>query len=212
MTVEQFQRFRAAYPQTFPHDPEVSPDEKCPVNQVSWFTAAHFCRWLCDEEHMAEEDKCYPPVDEIVPGFQMKPNYLGRKGYRLPTEAEWEYACRAGTRTIHPLGDDPGMARFLGWVHESSGEQMQPTGLLLPNGLGMFDMLGNAYEWCQDEFVEVFGPAAQDAGPVLARSQRALRGAAFHRALRDLHSGFRHYTVAEDPNKFVGFRIARTLP
>ena len=95
--------------------------ERYPIDSISWLEAQEFCRRLSEKE--------------------------GRV-YRLPTEAEWEYACRAGTETEYYWGDnfDPRYA----WTDENSGARVHPVGLKLPNGWGLYDMAGNLKEWCQD--------------------------------------------------------------
>src|SRR5437763_263442 len=75
---------------------------------------------------------------------------LQRKGYRLPTEVEWEYACRAGTVTSRYYGDSIELLKNYAWYVENGLEKAWPSGRLKPNDLGLFDMLGNVYEWCLD--------------------------------------------------------------
>ena len=82
--------------------------------------------------------------------MKLKPNYLSLTGYRLPTEAEWEYACRAGAVTSWYYGETAELLTHYGWYRTNSPDQTQPVGAKKPNDRGLFDMHGNVFNWCQE--------------------------------------------------------------
>ncbi len=143
-----------AFNPTFGHrkDNIVSPDDDCPINVVLLLDAMKYCRWLSDREQISEDQMCYPPLGDIKPGVKPNPGYLSRTGYRLPTEAEMEYACRAGAVSSRSFGDDPELLPRYAWFTKNSDSRTWPPGRLLPNDYGLFDILGNVREWCQDTY------------------------------------------------------------
>jgi formylglycine-generating enzyme required for sulfatase activity len=150
VTQAEYERVMQAKPSHF------APEPKRPVDQVSWGDAEEFCQKLS----ALPEEKA-----------------LGRV-YRLPTEAQWEYACRAGTTTRWSCGDDENRLRDYAWTVENSGHQTHPVGQKMPNPWGLYDMHGNVFEWCQDWFDEGYywiSPLADPTGPATG-SRRVCRG------------------------------------
>lgn len=127
-----------------------------PVEQVSWNDAVEFCRKLSE---LREE------------------NTAGHV-YRLPTEAEWEYACRSGTSTSYSFGNDKSELGEYAWYKDNSGEKTHPVGKKKPNAWGLYDMHGNVFEWCQDYYGQPStDPATDPMGPK-SGSDRVFRGGA----------------------------------
>jgi formylglycine-generating enzyme required for sulfatase activity len=163
---------------------------------------------------------CYPPVDDIKPGMTLPPDFLRRKGYRLPTEAEWEYACRAGAVTSRYYGHADALLPYYAWTGSNSAYRAWRVGRLRPNDFGLFDMLGNAMEWCHDGFppypaADVLDRARTDVPAADERiewaDRRTRRGGAFMHQPSDARAAQRDPGAAGAPHAFLGFRIVRTV-
>jgi formylglycine-generating enzyme required for sulfatase activity len=205
---------------------KVSPGDDCPVNSVTWFDAARYCNWLSQQEGIPEREWCFEPNSDGVfaAGMRMKPGYLSLSGYRLGTEAEWEFACRAGTTTARYYGDDPDLLDKYIWCEPNSSGRMWPVGTLKPNGFGLFDMLGNSWDWVLDrdlyetqkvllqndvedhqlEIVEL----GDDQKPIT----RVRKGASFNSAVSSQRPANRAPRPASEINEINSFRLFRTLP
>jgi hypothetical protein len=208
VTVEQFLRFRPKHP--YETQPASGPDY--PVNVVTWYDAAAYCRWLSEKEGFREDQMCYPPLPDIKDGMTPCPDYLSRPGYRLPTEAEWELACRAGAVTSRYFGEAEDLLPHYAWFAGNSDYRLHPVGRLKPNDFGLFDMLGNAMEWCQDANPSFSRPGPDVEDPAAVRNDvfRATRGATHHHQGRSLRATQRDPLAPTTPWYSLSFRIAQT--
>jgi formylglycine-generating enzyme required for sulfatase activity len=159
-----------------------------PVENVSWAEAASFCATLTEQERQAGR----------LPAGQE---------YRLPTEAEWEYACRAGTTTVFSFGDDPqyGEIAEYGWHSGNSAGQPHPVGAKAPNVWGLHDMHGNVWEWCQDSK----GPYPRPSFLPSSDTDRVVRGGSWRSNACDCRSAYRGYGSPDNRYDDVGFRVVQ---
>jgi formylglycine-generating enzyme required for sulfatase activity len=212
VTREQYQRFVQAHPRNQPYDPgdvtNYSPDPQGPQVRVSWYDAAAYCNWLSEQEHL---EPCYGPNDQgaYADGMKLTPDALMRSGYRLPTEAEWEYVCRAGAVTSRYYGGAMELLGDYAWYAENSpSSQTAACARLKPNDLGLFDLLGNVGEWCQDQ---VEGDDNPTSLLITENHLRLLRGGSYTRPAALVRSAFRGGIRPSGRNLNNGFRPARTL-
>ncbi len=191
-----------------------------PGMTVDWYSAAAYCNWLSEKEGLPKHEWCYErnPEGGYNDGMRLRADALARTGYRLPTEAEWEYSCRAGAMTVRYYGNSTELLGRYAWFQANSDEQTRPTGGLLPNDLGLFDMLGNVYEWCQDRnepyrFAEkgIYKDLVIDEVIKDGQSRR-YRGGAFAASAGEARSASRGAEIPSYYGFMIGFRVARTLP
>jgi formylglycine-generating enzyme required for sulfatase activity len=148
----------------------------------------------------------------------MELNFLDLNGYRLPTEAEWEYACRAGVGVAWGHGRADRRLGQYAWFLKTSDEHLWPTGRLLPNEAGLFEMSGNAMEWCQDKAYAYPREAGEhatlldDATTVEENKNRVLRGGSFNDTSTVVRAAGRYDFRPGDVYIVVGFRPSRTYP
>jgi formylglycine-generating enzyme required for sulfatase activity len=172
-----------------------------PVEQVSWHEAIRFCNALSDKEGLTP---CYKLETAAR---------LEGAGYRLPTEAEWEYACRAGSTTRFSFGDEYGSLGEYAWFVSNSGGKTHPVGQKRPNAFGLYDMHGNVWEWCGDGYDEKYyasSPGADPLGPSGAAGRdRVARGGCWRFSPRVCRAAVRLRFAPGGRGYGLGFRVAR---
>jgi formylglycine-generating enzyme required for sulfatase activity len=215
VTVKQFLRFHKDYN----YRRLYASTDDCPVYETPWYLAAEYCNWLSKQERLPESEWCYEPNKDgkYDEGMKMSPDYRKRNGYRLPTESEWEYACRAGTSTSRYYGQSEELLTKYGWYLKNSGDRTWPVGSLKPNDFGLFDMYGNVYIWCQNVYTSYVlgqnGKAMEEqaeVSPPLDKVARVLRGGGFHYRPGYLRSASRNWNQPGGRPGTFGFRPART--
>lgn len=189
--IGQFQITQAQYYEVMCNNPSEFIGNNLPVEMVSWFDAVEFCEKLSKQ--------------------------TGQE-YRLPTEAEWEYACQAGSTGKYCFGDDDAILKDHAWYIANSADTTHPVGEKLPNNWGLYDMHGNVWEWCLDWYGEKYYRKSHEhdpQGPVNKRQRkhsRVVRSGSWYsspllaRAVSrvDLHAGFRDFNL--------GFRVVLSRP
>ena len=178
VTQEQYQKVMGTNPSQFQ-------GPQNPVEKVSWAEAVEFCRKLS----------------------AMPAEKTAGHVYRLPTEAEWEYACRSGTTTAYGFGDDRSGLGVYGW---GGGESTHPVGGKKPNAWGLYDMHGNVWEWCQDWYGDYPSGSATDPTGAPSGSYRVLRGGGWSSYARLCRSANRIRLTPESRDSRLGFRVLRS--
>jgi formylglycine-generating enzyme required for sulfatase activity len=197
----------------YPDQPDV------PVTGVGLLDIARYANWLSELEGVPRDQWCFVPDGNAL---RLAPDYLDRVGHRLPTEAEWEYVCRAGTTTARPFGrglakPDPLTARYAWHLMNATG-RVHPVAHLWPNDLGLFDVLGNAREFCLNtQRAYCKGRCSQpeldveEPGLALDRVLLVTRGGSVETPETGHFSSHRNACDSLNVPRDVGFRLARTI-
>jgi serine/threonine protein kinase/formylglycine-generating enzyme required for sulfatase activity len=219
-----YERFLADHPEFRRQGtPTSTNDMQRPIENIDVFDAAAFCRWLGEREGLPKDEHCYPPIAQLARGARegklaLVKGYLGRTGYRLPTEAECEFVCRAGSAVSRHYGRSASMLPHYGWSNLGSGERTHPVGELKPNDLGLFDTLGNVWEWCQDDgraYRPNFGGRSvldsEELTAIWEPIHLVLKGGSCFYPAQSTRAAARHGWPPTTRQNSVGFRVYRTI-
>jgi formylglycine-generating enzyme required for sulfatase activity len=207
-----------------------------PISFVPLLHAMAYCNWLSRRDGIPQDQWCYSQakLDEFLQDRAFAPVeavHIARNadfskiGYRLPTEVEWEYACRAGTESSRHFGStDELVSRYAYHRNNSSSNMLSPVARHMPSAWGLFDMLGNVAEWCHDApaTAKVDAAAAPDGKLKPRGSKRSVstdlslssivRGGSLYDESVIVRSSYRILVRVDEPQRDHGFRVARTLP
>jgi len=211
VTFEAYDRYCQAVGSSSPEDEGRGRGQR-PVIHVDWNAAVAYCRWLSEQAGLAD---CYQGKGKVITCDFRLP------GFRLPSEAEWEYAARGGhlrQDTLYAGSDD---LAAVGWYADNSDGATHPVGLLAANALGIHDLCGNVWEWCWDKYLRDYYPQSPTSDPTgpdrgqenryLGGWERVRRGGAFNEEAPSCTVGYRSFDGQAYSAFASGFRVARTL-
>jgi formylglycine-generating enzyme required for sulfatase activity len=205
VTVEQFRKFGLDTPPAA----AVSTSDRDPMSNVNWYDAAKFCRLLSEAEDVEETEMVYPKVEDIKPGMRLSVDWRSKTGYRLPTDEEWECACRAGTTTARFFGRLPSRLVAYGRYNANSEDKLWPVGNLSPNPWGLFDTYGNVLEWCHNQ--RDLSPPEVKASDDSPAVKFVARSGSYRSVARENRSAKLYSHAGNGRLSFYGLRVARTI-
>jgi sulfatase modifying factor 1 len=201
VTQEEFLKFKKDHKFGFPGH------AKNPAEQVTWDEAVEYCKWLSLQADDIEQSY-KNAVKELSPEeyTEYALDHPEARLYRLPTDAEWEYACRnEGRSTPDEMAKD--LKQYAVYDKKSTA----PVGSKKPNALGLYDMLGNVWEWCADCHADLAEKDAKDPGGLKSGQERVLRGGSWIHVELYARASYRYYSEPASCNRSIGFRLSRTV-
>jgi len=182
VTVEDYMLYAQATGAEVPKDKHTHLGFDVPIRRVRWYDARDYCRWKSEREGVT---------------------------FRLPTEAEWEYACRAGSNGNYCFDEDKETLDDYAWYKENSAGVTHDVGLKKPNAWGLYDIHGNVWEWCADYYAEDYSKTFRDGSAWNIKSPKGmvLRGGAWSGVAENCRASSRINLPANSRNYFCGFRV-----
>jgi len=182
VTVEDYMLYVQATGVEMPKEKHAHLGMDVPVRRVTWLDAVAYCKWMSEREGQT---------------------------VRLPTEAEWEYACRAGSNGVYTFGNDETILGEYAWYGKNSDRVTHNVGEKKPNSWGLYDMHGNVWEWCLDRYAENYAITPRDGTHYLVHSDKgmSLRGGSWSAEAENCRSARRINLGANSRNYFCGFRV-----
>jgi formylglycine-generating enzyme required for sulfatase activity len=189
-----------------------------PQHAVSWIVAVKYCQWLNEREKIPEREWCYDNVwGEKDTNPVPKPDHLKLKGYRLPTEAEWAFACSGGSEDLWHYGNNETHSKYYEWNEPHAANKSREVATLRPNPFGLFDMSGNLAEWTDSSFQQTLRPLFQSfledsREPTSERTMfYVLAGGRFKQSALSSVTSASTANAPEYSSITTGFRLARTI-
>lgn len=188
-----------------------------PVVKINWYDAVLYANWLSEQKgkkkaYKVAKEEQDPNNKSSLDDIRWKVDMLAERGYRLPTEAEWEYAARGGAKGKNTVYAGEGEIGGLAWYRENSSSRTHPVGTKKPNELGLYDMSGNVYEWCFDWYGEYpKDTLITDYFGLESGSYRVLRGGSWYINSENCRVAIRDYSIPFSRNDYGGFRVACSL-
>jgi formylglycine-generating enzyme required for sulfatase activity len=209
VTQAQYLTVMGSLPNSLTTGPNYGRGNNYPVYYVTWYDAVEFCNKLSEKEglQLVYTISGRTPATGYPITFATVTVNWSNNGYRLPTEAEWEYACRAGTTSAYNTGDT--ISDDTGWYNNNSNSMTHEVGLKPHNAWGLYDMHGNVWEWCWDWYGNYpSNPQTDPVGPT-SGTYREGRGGAWNHGQQILRSAYRTYTQPNIADNNLGFRLVR---
>jgi len=212
VTQELYEAVMGVNPSGFNSNPAAGETQgKRPVEMVTWFDAVEFCNKLSEIEGLTPVYTITgrtPATGYPITSATVTANW-NANGYRLPTEAQWEYACRAGSTTNWYFGDTESELVNYAWYWNNSNSRTHQVGLKQPNAFGLYDMHGNVGEWCWDWFGGLPTSNQTDYAGAVSGSYRVERGGCWYNSAEYARSSFRSMSYPYNRYSVIGFRVVR---